>query len=202
MEIATMVLKLTRLLAWCVLLVATAAAQAQWELDNSRSSLDFLSIKNGDVAESHHFTEMVGFIGSEGNVQVGIDLDSVETLIPLRNERMRKMLFKTVEFPAANISATVDPEVLAVVTDGGVVTTDIEVVLSLHGQRATLSVPVLVSGGEGSLLRVLSARPVVVNAGDFDLGAGVDALREVMGLDAISSAVPVTFNLGFVPAGS
>jgi len=197
-----MLLKLTRLVGVCALLAGAAATQAQWELDNSRSSLDFLSIKNDAVAESHHFTAMVGFIGSEGKVQVGIDLDSVETLIPIRNERMREMLFRTVEFPAANISSQVDPKILAVVTDGGVVTTDIEVVLSLHGQQAKLSVPVLVSGGEGSLLRVISARPVVVNAGDFGLLAGVDALREVAGLTAISTAVPVTFNLVFVPAGS
>lgn len=195
-------LQLTKVLSLCALLLGAAAAQAQWELDNSRSSLDFLSIKNDAVAESHHFIEMVGFIGSEGNVQVGIDLDSVETLIPIRNERMREMLFQTMDFPAANIHSQVDPEILAVVADGGVVTTDIEVVLSLHGQQATLSVPVLVSGGEGSLLRVISARPVVVNAGAFGLGAGVEALREVAGLNAISSAVPVTFNLVFVPAGS
>lgn len=197
-----MLLQLTRLLGLCALLAGASGAQAQWELDNSRSSLDFLSIKNGAVAESHHFTEMVGFIGSEGKVQVGIDLDSVETLIPIRNERMREMLFRTMEFPAANIHSEVDPNILAVVEDGGVVTTDIEMVLSLHGQQATLTVPVLVSGGEGNLLRVISSRPVVVNAGDFDLGAGVEALREVAGLNAISTAVPVTFNLVFVPAGS
>ena len=135
-------------------------------------------------------------------MQIGIDLDSVETLIPIRNERMREMLFQTMDFPAANIHSEVDPEMLAVVADGGVVTTDIDVVLSLHGQQATLSVPVLVSGGEGSLLRVISARPVVVNAGDFGLGAGVEALRDVAGLSSISTAVPVTFNLVFVPAGS
>jgi polyisoprenoid-binding protein YceI len=197
-----MVLKLTMVLGLCALLVGATAAQAQWELDNSRSSLDFLSIKNDAIAESHHFTEMVGFIGSEGKVQIGIDLNSVETLIPIRNERMREMLFRTVEFPAANITSDVDPGMLAIVTDGGLVTTDIEVVLSLHGQQATLSVPVLVSGGEGSVLRVISARPVIVNAGEFALVAGVEALREVAGLSSISTAVPVTFNLVFVPAGS
>ena len=198
-----MMLKLTRLVGVWALLAGAAMAQAQqWELDNSRSSLDFLSIKNDAVAESHHFTEMVGFIGSEGKVQIGIDLDSVETLIPIRNERMRELLFRTVDFPAANVHSQVDPAILTVVADGGVVTTDIDVVLSLHGQQATLSVPVLVSGGEGSLLRVISARPVVVNAGTFGLGSGIEALREVAGLNAISTAIPVTFHLVFVPAES
>lgn len=184
------------------ILLGSTLAQAQWELDNSRSSLNFLSIKNDAIAESHHFTSLVGFVSAEGKVQLGIDLDSVETLIPIRNERMRELLFKTVQFPAANVGATVSPEVLAIVTEGGVVTTDIEVMLTLHGKEAKLSVPVLVSGTEGSLLRVVSARPVVVNAETFGLAEGVQALQSVAGLSSISTAVPVTFNLVFAPAGS
>jgi|TARA_R100000005_G_scaffold91075_1_gene63084 polyisoprenoid-binding protein YceI len=184
------------------MLLGSALAQAQWELDNSRSSLDFLSIKNDAIAESHHFTSLVGFVSAEGQVQVGVDLDSVETLIPIRNERMRELLFKTAQFPAANIAANVSPEVLAIVTDGGVVSTDIEVLLTLHGTEAKLSVPVLVTGTEGGLLRVLSARPVVVNAETFGLADGVRALQSVAGLNAISTAVPVTFNLVFAPAGA
>lgn len=184
-----------------VLLAGSTLAQAQWELDNSRSSVDFLSIKNDAIAESHHFTSLVGFVSAEGQVQVGIDLDSVETMIPIRNERMRELLFKTAQFPAANISANVSPEILDIVTDGGVVSTDIEVVLTLHDREASLAVPVLVTGTEGSLLRVISARPVVINAETFGLAEGVQALQSVAGLNAISTAVPVTFNLVFAPAG-
>ena len=183
------------------MLLGSTLVQAQWELDNSRSSLDFLSIKNDAIAESHQFTSLVGFVSAEGQVQVGIDLDSVETMIPIRNERMRELLFKTAQFPAANISANVSPEVLAIVTDGGVVSTDIEVMLTLHDKEASLSVPVLVTGTEGGLLRVISARPVVVNAETFGLAEGVQALQSVAGLNAISTAVPVTFNLVFAPAG-
>ena len=146
------------------MLLGSTLVQAQWELDNSRSSLDFLSIKNDAIAESHQ-------------------------------------LFKTAQFPAANISANVSPEVLAIVTDGGVVSTDIEVMLTLHDKEASLSVPVLVTGTEGGLLRVISARPVVINAETFGLAEGVQALQSVAGLNAISTAVPVTFNLVFAPAG-
>lgn len=194
--------KLTTILSLCVLLALPGLAQAQWELDNSRSSLDIISIKNGAVAEGHRFESLVGFVGAEGKVQMGIDLDSVETLIPIRNQRMREMLFDTARFPAANINAAVDPEILAVVAAGGVVTTDMEMSLSLHGHDATLTVPLVISGEEGGLLRVLSARPVVVNAADFSMGQGIEALREVAGLAAIATAVPVTFHLVFVPAGS
>lgn len=193
---------LTKALLLCTFLTGAGFAQAQWELDNERSSLDFISIKNDQIAESHRFESLVGFIGAEGQVQVGVDLNSVETLIPIRNERMRELLFDTVNFPAANISAQVDPAVLAVVAGGGVVTSDIEITLSLHGEQATLTVPVVVFGEAGDVLRVVTSRPVVVNAGEFGLVAGVSALREIAGLSAISTAVPVTFALVFVPVSA
>ena len=183
-----------RLSAWSL------AAAAQWELDNDRSEVNFISVKNSAIAESHTFTSLVGFIGADGKVQLGIDLDSVETLIPIRNERMRELLFETTRFPAANINAQVEPAILQAAAEGGVVTTDIEVALALHDKQIDLTVPVVVVGEEGGQLRVLSARPVIVNAGDFDLDKGVSALREIAGLTSISTAVPVSLHLVFTPA--
>jgi hypothetical protein len=43
---------------------------------------------------------------------------------------------------------------------------------------------------------------VVVNAETFGRADGVRALQSVAGLSAISTAVPVTFNLVFAPAGA
>jgi len=41
---------------------------------------------------------------------------------------------------------------------------------------------------------------VLINAADFGLASGVTALREIAGLRAVSSAVPVTLQLLFVQA--
>ncbi|MFV0275687.1 MAG: hypothetical protein ACK5HY_00645, partial [Parahaliea sp.] len=61
--------------------------------------------------------------------------------------------------------------------------------------------PVLIArDASGDLLRVVTTRPVVVNAGDFDLVKGIEALRQVAGLKTISTAVPVTFSLVFSEA--
>jgi hypothetical protein len=38
---------------------------------------------------------------------------------------------------------------------------------------------------------------VILNAADFGLAGGVEALREIAGLNSISIAVPVTLNLQF-----
>lgn len=182
------------------LLLGAGGAAAQWELDNGSSSLNFISVKNASVAETHRFDTLVGFVGDDGTVQLAIDLASVDTGIEIRDERMRKMLFDTDSFSSANVTGKVDPAVLAALEPGTVLTTDLEVTLSLHGAEATVSAPVVVINETSGVLRVLTSRPVLVSAASFDLGKGVAALQEVAGLNSISTAVPVTFHLVFKPA--
>ncbi len=192
--------KVKHLVLVAFLLAPCAAAWADWELDNTKSAVNFVSIKNDSVGEVHSFASLVGFIGAAGNVQMTINLDSVETLVAVRNERMRELLFETVKFPSAQLTAQVAPAVLAEAAKGGVVTAELPVTLSLHGKDKTLTVSVVVVGeGDGSL-RVFTARPVLVNAADFGLESGVAALQQVAGLRAISNAVPVTLQLLFVQA--
>lgn len=187
-------------LAAAAMLLAASSSWAQWELDNSRSELNFVSIKNASVAETHRFGSLVGFITEAGKVQVNINLDSVDTQIDIRNERMREYLFQTVDFPTAAVTASVDPEVLNSAARGGTLTTDVAVQLSLHGLQQTLSVPVVVVGAADGGLRVVTARPVTVRASDFALDGGIARLQELAGLASISTAVPVTLNLVFVRA--
>lgn len=177
-------------------LLTAVQAAAQWELDGERSSINFISMKNAAIAETHSFTSLVGYIGKTGNVQLNIDLNSVETQVPIRNERMQKLLFETAEFPNAKISANVDPAVLAAVVEGGTVSTEIPVTLSLHGLEQELAVAVTVFSDGGSL-RVISSRPLLLRAADFGLVDGIEALREIAGLKTISTAIPVTLNLHF-----
>ncbi|CAA0114582.1 Uncharacterised protein [Halioglobus japonicus] len=181
-----------------VLLVSSAMAQADWELDSKNSTINFVSIKNNSVAEDHSFPSLEGYIGAAGNAQVTINLESVQTMIDVRNERMREMLFETVKFPLATVSAQVEPGVLAMAAEGGVVTVELPVTLSLHGQEKVLNAQLVIVAISENRLRVLSASPLLVNAADFDLAAGVAALQKVAGLQAISTAVPVTLQLQFV----
>lgn len=192
--------KVKHLVLVAFLLAPCAAAWADWELDNTKSAVNFVSIKNDSVGEVHSFASLVGFIGAAGNVQMTINLDSVETLVAVRNERMRELLFETVKLPSAQLTAQVAPAVLAEAAKGGVITAELPVTLSLHSKEKTLTVSVVVVGeGDGSL-RVFTARPVLVNAADFGLESGVTALQQVAGLRAISNAVPVTLQLLFVQA--
>jgi polyisoprenoid-binding protein YceI len=175
-------------------------ALAQWVLDPDHSTLEFISTKNISIAETHTFGDLAGSIKTDGTVTVSIDLDSVETLIPIRNERVRAMLFETADFPRASVSARFDPAQLSKLGSGDVLRANIPITVSLHGLQKSLTVPVVLVGtSEGGILAVTS-RPIVINADDFGLAAGVKLLQEVAGLTSISTAVPVFFQLAFTAA--
>jgi hypothetical protein len=56
--------------------------------------LSFVSTKAGAVAEVHRFTSLRGGIDARGNVAIAIFLRSIDTLMPIRDERMRELLFE------------------------------------------------------------------------------------------------------------
>lgn len=178
----------------------TAAASAhQWELDGERSRLSFISVKNASVGESHTFRTLTGSVDHDGNTRVDIDLDSVETSIPIRNERMRDMLFETGSFPSASIMTSVEPGILEKAGKTPTAVT-LPVTVELHGSSASYDAAVLVSVAEDGSLHVTTREPIVVDAGDFGLGAGVTALKEIAGLASISTSIPVSAYLVFSPA--
>lgn len=188
-------------LALAGLCLLVQPALADWELDNGRSTVNFLSVKNSSIAELHHFKSLTGSIAEDGEAQLVIDLDSVETLVPIRNQRMRELLFETVRFPSATLSAQVPEEVLDIAA-GESATTKIDLTLSLHGESKTYAADMLVSRDADGSLQVSTREPMVVAAKDFGLAEGVNTLCEVAGLEAISTAVPVSAHLVFTDSGS
>ena len=191
----------TRLLGSCLLCASLLAppAFAAWELDGERSRVGFVSVKNASIAEVHHFRAVTGSVDDDGQVNLAIDLDSVETLIPIRNQRMRELLFETVRFPAAKLATTVDASLLAL-TPGSTALTELEFTVDLHGNTRTYTAQVLVTGSADGGFSVALQQPLIVRAADFGLEAGIEVLREVAGLASISKAVPVDVRLVFVPA--
>jgi len=183
-----------------VILMAAAIAlpaQADWMLDGEQSELSFVSTKAINVAEVHRFGDLSGSISADGQVVIAISLASVDTGIELRDERMREMLFDTSEYGLATVSAKIDPAEITGLDAGDSKRMVVEANVMLHGVSRPLPVELMVARSGDSRLIVTSAKPVVVNAPEFDLGAGVEALREIAGLPSISLAVPVSFVLTF-----
>ena len=175
---------------------------ADWTLDPARSHLAFISIKAKDVAEVHTFNEVKGSIAPDGQANVSLMLDSVETLVPIRNERMRELLFQTTDYKEAVLSAKIDPALIKAMPTGAITTITAEGTLSLHGQTQPMTLLVQVAKVSDNTVMVASAKPLVVDAAKFGMTDGVEKLREIAGLAAISNAVPVSFVLTFMDGGT
>ena len=186
----------TKLAALLAAILFTGVAQAHWSLDNDASSLSFVTVKAEHVAEAHTFDSLSGTIGDDGGVEISIELASVNTMIPIRNERMQEMLFETNLFPDATISGSINLDALTGMDAGSSVARQIDFELSLHGQSVALAADVqMTRTGEGVIVSTL--KPIIVMADSFSLVAGVEKLREVAGLPGISRAVPVSFTVVF-----
>ena len=183
-------------------LVCAAAAllsplvQADWQVGPG-SQVQFVSIKNNTIGEVSHFETLAGTVTDAGEVEVRVALDSVETNIGIRNERMKKMLFEVGLYPEAVITGQLDTEAVAAMSDGGV--TNVALLIDLHGQTVTkdalLNIAVTDQG-----VRATTTQPILLTASEFGLEGGVAALQKVAGLNAISRVVPVTVALQLVPA--
>lgn len=188
--------RLLALVSSVSLLALSGAAHAHWSLDNDESTLSFVTVKADHVAEVHTFDVLSGEIGDNGDVAITIELASVNTLIPIRNERMQAMLFETNMFPEANIEASVDLESITAMEPGYSETMQLNFSLEMHGTSRSYSAEVKITRLEEGLV-ASTIKPIVVTAEDYGLQSGVEALREVAGLPSISRAVPVSFTVQF-----
>jgi len=184
-------------MAGAALFLFAAPAAAQWTLMGGESRIGFVSVKAGDVAESHYFRKMNGAVAADGAAEIRIALDSVETNIDIRNERMRAFLFETDTHPEAVIAATVDLGAFSDLPVGGRENAAFAGELTLHGVTAPVETTVTVTRiGENRVL-VETADPFILYTDFFDLGAGVEKLREIAGLPSIVPSSPVAASLVF-----
>ncbi|MCY1279221.1 hypothetical protein D9M68_251370 [compost metagenome] len=172
-------------------------AQAAWYLDNESSRLSFISTKSGNLSEVHRFLTLHGRISEQGQASLRIELESVSTGIPLRDERLRKLLFDTARFAEAKVSAQLDLGPITDLAPGAQLELRLPLTLSLHGREHRYDAELLATRLDERRFQVVSLAPLVLHIDDFALGSGVEALRQVAGLDAIGFSVPVSAVLIF-----
>ena len=187
-----------KLLLVALLAVCTTTVQAAWQLVSDKSQLSYTTTKvfpgaEKSAAENNRFAKLEGEVGDNGMAEVRVLLDSVNTNVAIRDERMRKIVFQTEKFPAATVSAQVPTNVLS---EQGLHQIDLTLQLDLHGMQKSMTVPVSVVN-ESNRILVTSMSPVLVEAADFGLGGGILELTKLAGLMFIPTTVPVSFNLVF-----
>lgn len=166
-------------------------AQADWYLDNESSRISFISTKAEDQSEVHRFLTLHGRIDDKGAARLRIELDSVNTGIPLRDERLRKLLFDTANFAEAQVMAQLDVQPILDLAPGAQLELRLPLQLQLHGRKHGYVAELLVTRLDDRRFQAVTLAPLVLQAGHFGLADGVEALRELARLPSISTAVPV-----------
>lgn len=178
-------------LVFTLLTCAALPAHADWYLDNESSRLSFVTTKNTEMAEVQRFLVLHGKVDSQGAATLEVELESVNSGIPLRDERMRNQLFEIKTFPEAQISAQINLQPINDLAPGAQLELRLPLSVTLHGKTHTYSAELLATRLDDRRFQVVTLEPLVLHAEDFDLAPGVAVLRQAAGLKSISLSVPV-----------
>ncbi len=173
------------------------SASANWALNNTESTLDFISIKNLSVGEIHTFKNLAGSLKDNGDVSVDVSLSSVVTKIPIRDDRMKKVLFEVTKFPKATMSTKVDISRINSLKTGESFLQTLPLDLSIHGQQKKVDAELRITALADNKLLAVTVKPVIINMGDYKLEKGVELLKALAKLSSINTAVPVTVSFIF-----
>ena len=191
-------MKLLPLITLAITLVFASIASADWTLTEN-SEIHYLSTKvftnnSGSITENNVISGVTGSVSKRGKAKIDIDLLSLNTAVPIRNERVQKFVFGIDTFsPKATIEADVPAEALQATTQN----LDIPAILTLAGQSTDVVLHVAVHHHHDTI-QVVSVKPTVVKGSEFNMAAGFAKLTELAGLGYIPMDIPVSFSVTLV----
>ena len=167
----------------------------KWNLILEQSTVNFVSVKKSTIGEVHSFKEFSGVI-DHNKANISIDVASVDMLIPIRSERAIKYLFEAAKFSSIDVQSDVSAA-MNNAKKGETLFMDIPASLSLHGTNKDIILNVSVTRNGENSLTVASAKPIIINAADYNMDAGITKLSNFVGDIPIIKSVPVSFVLTF-----
>ena len=176
---------------------STPLTEGSWSVDADASSLSYVSVKSGEIAEANSFSGLSGTVAADGTAVVEIDLATVETKVDIRNERMREIFFEVANYPTATVTAQLDPTAFEALEVGKSMLHPLKAKLTVKGVEAPIDTNVTVTRTAENRVLVTSVEPVIVYADALELTDGLAQLQEIAGLPSITPAVPVTFRIAF-----
>ena len=186
-------------------LALSPGAFADWGLDAERSSITYLSSKivagaHVAIFEPNRFHRFEAAIADSGDAHVVIDLDSVDTGVAIRDERVKEHAFAVDRHPRATVSLSLPRATLRGLAAGDTSLHDLSAQLELRGQMRPVGAKVRVTGlGDGGLL-VQTVEPILVDAKAYGMLDDFETLRALVGLFRIPTTIPVSVNLVFKPS--
>lgn len=175
--------------------VSYAEKLSSYAANSDLSQISFNTIKKQYVVETATIGNISGTINTQGQAIVKAKLGDIKTGVPIRDQRLNQLFFKSHDFPAITISS--DLSQYQMVKAPSMDTQALEFVVSLYGHSQKITADVLITN-LGNQLLVSSRKPIVIKASDFGVPvANLTALSSTVGGLPISTQVPVNFSLVF-----
>ncbi len=186
------------LITLLISVITSLPVLAAWQLDNDKSRLTFMSVKKATIAENHHFSKLEGHIDANAQVNINVDLASVNTNIAIRDERMKQFVFESDKYASATFNAQLDNAMLKALKAGDMKQLTVDGQLDFHGQKQAISMHVNVIKLIENKISVHTSQPFFIKADAFGVVAGINKLKELAALPSIDYVVPVSFSVTFV----
>ena len=135
---------------------------------------------------------------NDGQIDIEIDLSSIDTLIEIRDGRMRDIVFKVSENATAKLSGEIDLKAYDNQEIGTSRIIETTVSLELVGQKLEHDVKLLVTRLAKNKVMVTPHGVMFIDADDYDLVDAIEILRNLAGLDSIASVISMGFYLTFI----
>ncbi|BAN50389.1 YceI family protein [Metapseudomonas resinovorans] len=171
--------------------VLALPVHASWYLDNESSRISFISTKAGSISEVHRFLTLHGKIGKDGKANLRVELESVSTGVPLRDQRLRDQFFEIAKYPEAEITAQLDLRPITDLAPGAQLELGLPLTLKIRDKQQQYRAELLATRLDDHRFQVVTLAPLVVQVEDFGLTTALDGLRKLAGVPGISLSVPV-----------
>ncbi len=175
------------------------AAAARWLLDATKSTFNFVTVKKStagvETPESMTFSQLQGTVAANGQATLTIPLASISTGNVVRDPRMQNLLFEAAYLPSLHFTTQLDLTAIDAMAAGSISVQSVTGNLVLHGIVKSVVFDALVVKHANNNVSFSPRKPIVINSIDFDLNAGVEALRAVAGLSTVGEKVPVYFKM-------
>lgn len=169
------------------------------------SILYLTTLKDGGIPVKGSLNIAQGSLDLSGKsspaLSLTIDLESFDSGLPLRNERVRQIFFNSDKKEFSTAVLTVDSFPADVVKklrdEKGLTEVIVDGNLDFHGKKQKLSVKLGVSVTPAGRLAVKSVTPVEVKISDWPLADNLKSLMQVCGHQKIDNVVTVDVNVEF-----
>ncbi len=172
-----------------------------WKLAPDHSKITYTSIKKNSVGENNHFKKIDGSIDSNGNVEINIDVTSVETFIGIRNQRTVKHVFD-IAAPTATLKAKIDLQKIEALEPGKTMVVDASGELTLSGKSTEVETSIFVARLNNNRFLASTDEMIMIKTADLGIDKGVDKLMELAKLNSITRVAPVSLRMVFDRQGS